>query len=210
MHTPLSHPISSIPLIGITGGIGSGKSTLAAELVRRGYPVYDSDKQAKHIIVHNPAVRSQIELLFGSEVFEGDRYLTSLVSQRVFANPSLLHRLNAVVHPAVRFDLQEWQRRMEGQSLCFVESAILYSSGLADLCDHVVLVTAPDEVRIDRVLRRDYNNLSTPENLRRIHLRIDAQQSEWQMADNAICVNNDGTKKISTLVDELLKSIKID
>ena len=88
-------------LIGITGGIGSGKSTVARELAAMGYPVYSTDSEAKRIIVSNPMVRSQIELLFGSDVYDGDVYLTEKVSNKVFRHPDLLAKLNEIVHPAV-------------------------------------------------------------------------------------------------------------
>ena len=95
-------------LIGLTGGIGSGKSTIASAVEALGYPVYNTDREAKRIIVHNPAVRSQVETLFGSDVFDGDTYLTARVAEQVFNDPALLARLNAIVHPAVGFDLRHW------------------------------------------------------------------------------------------------------
>ena len=75
-------------LIGITGGIGSGKSTIAQVLRRLGYAVYDTDSEAKRIIVENPMVRSQVEMLFGSQVFEGNVYLTQVVAKQVFHHPA--------------------------------------------------------------------------------------------------------------------------
>ena len=81
-------------LVGLTGGIGSGKTTIARALEQRGYPVYYTDREAKRIIRENPMVRSGIESLFGSEVFEGDRYHTELVARQVFAHPELLERVH--------------------------------------------------------------------------------------------------------------------
>ena len=97
-------------LIGITGGIGSGKSTIAQALLSRGYAVYDTDSEAKRIIVENPMVRSQVEMLFGSQVFEGNVYRTQLVAKQVFHHPDLLAQLNSIVHPAVAFHLKQWAR----------------------------------------------------------------------------------------------------
>lgn len=184
-------------LIGITGGIGSGKSTIAAELVRRSYPVYDTDLEAKRIIVHNPAVRSQVETLFGSDIFDDDTYLTDKVAALVFANSDLRLRLNAIVHPAVKFDLEHWQK---GKNVCFVESAILYESGLQALCDKVVYINAPEEVRIARTIARDHSN---PD---RVRARIQAQKDDARrLAD--IVIINDGTRSIAELADRLLASI---
>ncbi|MBO4666207.1 MAG: dephospho-CoA kinase [Paludibacteraceae bacterium] len=184
-------------LVGLTGGIGSGKSTIAAALVKRGYAVYDTDREAKRIIVHNPAVRSQVETLFGSEVFDGDTYLTQRVAQQVFADSTLLQRLNAIVHPAVRFDLEHWAKE---KKLCFVESAILCESGLQELCQKVVYIDAPEELRLARTVSRDG---STPEQVR---ARIQAQKNDArQLAD--IVLNNDGSSTIDQLVTELISQL---
>lgn len=141
-------------LIGLTGGIGSGKSTVAQGLQALGYPTYDSDKAAQRIIRYNLAVRSQIELLFGSDIFVNGEYDKARVAQLVFANPKLLSQLNNIVHPAVAADLRQWSR---GQSalFCFVESALLFESGLDKLCKATICITAPEELRIHRTIQRD-------------------------------------------------------
>ena len=189
-------------LVGLTGGIGSGKSTIAAELSRRGFPVYDTDCEAKRIIVHNPAVRSQVETLFGSDVFDGDTYLTAKVAAQVFANPDLLHRLNAIVHPAVMFELRHWAK---DKTLCFVESAILYESGLSTLCDKIVYIDAPEAIRLARTVARDH--CTTEQAQSRIH----AQQQRTQTAQSEkkpdIILLNDGSQTITALTDSLLRQI---
>lgn len=194
-------------LIGLTGGIGSGKSTLAAELARRGYPVYSSDTEAKRIIVENPMVRSQIELLFGSEVYEGDRYCTERVAKVVFRHPDMLERLNAIVHPAVAFDMQQWAKHQEAK-YCFVESAILYESGLDKFCDKVVCVTAPEEVRVERTLARDYTTPYTETDRKAVWARIHSQMSDDERAQRAdIVVENDGTTPIADLAEQVLHQL---
>ena len=95
-------------IIGITGGIGSGKSTIAEQLREMGYAVYDTDSEAKRLIVEDAGVREEIEQLFGKEVYKDGVYQTALVAQRVFADQSLLARLNAIVHPAVKADILRW------------------------------------------------------------------------------------------------------
>lgn len=194
-------------LIGLTGGIGSGKSTLAAELVRRGYPVYCSDLEAKRIVVENPMVRSQIELLFGSEVYEGDHYCTERVSKVVFRHPDMLERLNAIVHPAVAYDLRQWVKRQDAK-YCFVESAILYESGLDKDCDKVVCVVAPEEVRVERTLLRDYNGSHLEKDRVAVWARIHAQMSDEERAQRAdIVVKNNGTTPIVDLAEQVLRSL---
>ena len=95
-------------LIGITGGIGSGKSTITKQLCKMGYAVYDTDSEAKRLIVEDITVRQQIEQLLGKEVYADGVYQTALVAQRVFADKSLLAQLNAIVHPTVKADILRW------------------------------------------------------------------------------------------------------
>ena len=207
-------------LVGLTGGIGSGKSTIARELRARGYAVYDTDTEAKHLIVSNPLVRSQVEYLLGSDVFDGDTYLTRLVAKQIFHHPDLRLRLNAIVHPAVAFHLRRWAQE-QGERPCFVESAILFESGLDALCDRIVIVDAPEEIRIRRVLMRDYRGDSSPANIAQIRQRI-AAQSPAQTAPSPdrnaspsahrrdiplLTLVNDGTTPVPRLVDTLLSSI---
>ena len=184
-------------LVGLTGGIGSGKSTIAGEIAARGYAVYNTDREAKRIIVHNPAVRSQVETLFGSEVFDGDTYLTDRVAEQVFADKSLLDKLNHIVHPAVTFDLRHWAK--EQTKTCFVESALLFSSGLNKLCDKTVWIDAPEEVRIARTIARDHSDIN------KVRARVRAQRDDSGLAD--IILVNDGTKKVAQLVDDLFLHI---
>lgn len=188
-------------LIGLTGGIGCGKSTIAAELHNMGYPIYDTDSRAKQIIITNPMVRSQVELLFGSEVLDGDVYHTELVAKQVFHHPELLERLNRIVHPAVAFDVQEWAR-MEikdhpDQPVCFVESAILFESGLNKVCDHVIAITAPEELRIQRTIARDHTDIN------KVRARIRAQETALDISRADYIVNNDGTTPVPTLCTQI-------
>ena len=188
-------------IIGLTGGIGSGKSTIGAGLRSLGYPVYETDQQAKRIIISNPMVRSQVELLFGSEVLDGDIYHTELVAKQVFHHPDLLERLNRIVHPAVAFDVQEWARmqveKHPEQPVCFVESAILFESGLDRLCDKVIAVTAPEELRIQRTIARDHIDIN------KVRARIRAQETAVDIAHADYLVNNDGTTPVATLCTQI-------
>ena len=95
-------------IIGLTGGIGSGKSTIARTLREMGFAVYDTDSEAKRLIVEDVQVHEQIEQLFGKEVYKDGVYQTALVAQRVFADRSLLSQLNTIVHPAVKADITRW------------------------------------------------------------------------------------------------------
>lgn len=180
-------------IIGITGGIGSGKSTIAKQLRKMGYAVYDTDSEAKRLIMEDAGVREEIEQLFGKEVYQDGVYQTALVAQRVFADRSLLTQLNAIVHPAVKADILRWAENMNHPTLCFVECAILYQAGFDTLCDKVVVVTAPEEVRLQRVMKRDCTTIE------KVRARMRAQEVEKDIERADLIVNNDGKTEITAI-----------
>lgn len=186
-------------LIGLTGGIGSGKSTIAFAIRAAGYPVYDSDAEAKRIIVENDKVRKAISTLLGDDVYEGNVYRADLVSQRVFSNSDLLVALNQIVHPAVVEDLKIWA---SNKPVSFVESAILYESGLDGLCDYIVGVIASKAIRIVRTMQRD--GLCEA----RVKERMQAQMSNCQLRARVdFVVENNGKNSVDELVRKIIKKI---
>jgi dephospho-CoA kinase len=188
-------------IIGITGGIGSGKSVISKELRRMGYEVYDTDSEAKRLIVENVQVRRNIENLLGKEVYKDNVYQTQIVASKVFANKSLLVQLNAIVHPAVREDILSRTQDFINNttSLYFIECAILYTAHLDDICDKVVAITAPEAIRLERTIARD----SSDKDKVRARMRMQDVEHDIQRAD--IIINNDGSTPISTLCKELLE-----
>ena len=211
-------------IIGITGGIGSGKSVIAKQLRQMGYEVYDTDSEAKRLIVEDAHVREQITALFGPEAYKDGVYQTAFVAQQVFnansqlpianspsPNP-LLARLNAIVHPAVRQDILRKFRSSEGSDaakllfrgsevLFFIECAILYTAHLDQLCDKVVVVTAPEEVRLARTIARDHSDID------KVRARMRAQNVELDLRRADIIINNDGTTPIPILCEQILKEL---
>ena len=210
-------------IIGITGGIGSGKSTIARALAARGYAVYDCDREAKRIIAENKDVQQQIIALLGPEAFVNGVYNTSYVAQRVFREPELLERLNLIVHPAVKADIIR-HSPLSGSAasplinppFLFLESAILYEAGLDELCDKIIVVDAPEDIRIARTIARDYHGDSSPENINKVRARIKAQgglsiqHSEVSIQDSEVrlIVNNDGKTSVAELADEIQNWLK--
>lgn len=183
-------------LIGITGGIGSGKSTICRALAAAGYPVYDTDREAKRIIVEDEEVRQKMVALFGPDIYDEDVYFTDRVAAQVFVDPEKLAALNAIVHPAVVADVRRWANG----EMAFVESAILYSSGLAELCDKVVWVDAPEEVRIARTMKRDGTDIN------KVRARIRAQRDDRNRAD--LVLNNDGHTPVTQLLLTIVNDIE--
>ena len=195
-------------MIGLTGGIGSGKSTIAKELAQRGFTVYDCDAEAKRIIAEDKDVQAAIIKLLGEEAFTLDsplstlHYNTAYVAQRVFAEPELLEALNKIVHPAVARDILHQQPD-------FVESAILFESGLDTLCDKIIIVEAPEEVRIARTIARDYQGHATQENIDKVQARIRAQKkspaSTEVLQGRIYTVMNDGSSVLSSIIDRVCR-----
>lgn len=185
-------------IIGITGGIGSGKSTIARELAKRGYTVYDCDREAKRIIAENLKVQQKIIALLGEEAFVNGQYNTAYVAKRVFAEPDLLEGLNNIVHPEVALDIL-------AQKPDFIESAILYESGMNALCEKIVLVDAPEDIRIARTIARDYHGEATPENINKVRARIHAQ-GEYAIHTPlpVLHLNNDGSVPVEAMADDVI------
>ncbi len=181
--------------IGITGGIGSGKSVVSHLLRIMGYPVYDSDTEARRLMQSSPEIRQRLSARFGDDIYIGEILNRPLLAKRAFGNPEQMARLNAIVHPVVLDDFVRWSER-HSASLCFVESAIMYESGFDRLVDEVWAVTAPEALRIKRVMRR--NGLSE----RAIRERMAAQMSEPERLKRAtrVLVNDEETSVIQSLV----------
>lgn len=141
-------------LTAITGGIGSGKSVVSDILRVMGYPVYDCDSEAKFIMDGNDDIKNALKEHVSPQAVNSDGSLNRKeISRVVFSDPASLAFLNAIVHGAVLDDLRRW---CAGQSCghLFVETAILYQSGLDRLVGDVIEVTAPDDLRILRVMKR--------------------------------------------------------
>lgn len=197
-------------LIGITGGIGSGKSTIARALKARGFTVYDCDHEAKRIIAGNKEVQQKIIALLGPESFVHDTlspctYNTVYVAKRVFADPSLLNQLNSIIHPAVKQDIQQFSINHSQISIIFIESAILFEAGLDSLCDKIILVEAPEEVRISRTIARDYHGNASSANINKVRARIHAQETSIPSYSvlPTMTVQNDGSISIEEIVEKI-------
>lgn len=141
-------------LVGLTGGIGSGKSTVAQMFRDLGVPVYDSDKEAKSLMVNAPALKSAIIDLLGDNAYTGKTLNRSYIAELVFKDSGLLQKLNKIVHPAVRQHFLKWANE---QSAPYViqETALIFENGVQDNYSATILVTAPLEMRLKRVMERD-------------------------------------------------------
>ncbi len=187
--------------IGITGGIGCGKSYVCRRMEALfAIPVYDCDSRAKELMHNDVAIRKGLIALCGEAVYDAAGTLDrAALAARIFADPAMLAQVNALVHPRVEADFLAWAERQRG-GVVALESAILFSSGLSRAMDCVIRVTAPEEVRIGRVLSRD--NCSREQVLARMR----NQQAEDGAADFLIV--NDGVADVDEQLVRIINNYK--
>lgn len=152
-----------IATVGLTGGIGSGKTTIANLFALHfSIPIYIADTKAKELVANNKQLQQEIVALLGKEAFVEGRYNTAFVAQEVFSNKEKLDKLNAIIHPYVQQDFLQWKQSQQA-SYVIKEAAILFESGSYRDCDFIIMVTAPLEERIKRVMLRDKIDRETVE-----------------------------------------------
>ena len=181
--------------IGLTGGIGSGKSTVAQIFMDLGVAVYNSDTRAKGLMETSETLKKAIQKLLGEEAYVGQRLNKTYISNRIFNDKTLLEQLNAIVHPAVRTDFLAWAEQPK-MPYVIQEAAIIFEIGSQNFYDQVILVTAPENIRIKRIMERD--RLSTEES---IQARMRNQWSDSKKAAIAnYCIENVNLKKTKNQV----------
>ena len=143
--------------VGVTGGIGSGKTMVCSIFSTLGIPVYNSDIRAKQIMTEHATVVEKLKFAFGSSVYTEEGTLNrKYLSDIVFNNKSKLETLNQIVHPAVYEDLIQWYAAHLDKSYVVQESALVFETGSYKLLDKTILVTADEDIRIARVMKRDH------------------------------------------------------
>jgi dephospho-CoA kinase len=142
-------------IIGITGGIGSGKTTVCGIFAELGIPVYYADDRAKAVMVEDAELMASIVDAFGAEAYQDGKLNRPFLAQQVFSSEEKLARLNSLVHPAVARDFMRWVVAHEKSQYVIKEAAILFESGAYKAVQETVLVTAPEDLRIQRVVQRD-------------------------------------------------------
>lgn len=187
---------------GITGGIGSGKSYVCQLLAERGIEVYDCDSAAKRLMRESEEIRQQLSALIGPSTYRQviddrgqERWVLNkaAVAQFLLSSEANAHAIDAIVHPAVFRDFEE-------SGMLWMESAIMFESGINRLVDRIAVVTAPEDVRIDRIIKRDG---ITAEKAREWISRQWPQDEVCKRADFEII--NDGQHDLSQQIEKLLR-----
>lgn len=190
------HPL----IIGLTGNIGSGKSTVARLLRAWGYPVLDADELAKRARENK---KEELKRLF-PEAFREGKLDTRALGQLVFSDPERLRLLEALLHPEIRRLLEEELRGLKGERVVFLEIPLLFEKGWEDRLDGVLVVTAPLELRLERVMAR--SGLSREEVL----AREQAQMPEAEKARRAdwILENRGSLEELEENLRAILRAIE--
>ena len=187
--------------VGVTGGIGSGKTTVCKIFEQLNIPVYYADSEAKRLMTFNKELKSQIKSLLGKEAYYGNGRLNrEYVASIVFSDKEKLTQLNHIVHPAVRKDALKWSNSQKSK-YTLQEAALLVENGSYKQLDYLIVVTAPVEMRIKRVLKRDKSNFD------QVKRRIDNQLSEKEKKKVAdFIIDNSGQ---ASLIHQILKIHRI-
>ena len=184
--------------IGITGGIGSGKTTVAKAFEQLGIPVYHSDYWAKEIMNTEPLVKQRLIELFGKDIYDTEGIADrKKIAEIVFNDGNKLNDLNSVIHPAVWLHGENWLKQHADKPYILKEAAILFESGGNKSVDKVIMVTAPKELRIQRVINRD--NATSEEVKARMSNQWD-DEKKIALSDFVI-VNDDKTLVIPQVLE---------
>ena len=184
--------------IGLTGGIGSGKSTVAEIFRHLGIPVFNSDEEARKLQDENVEVKKAIAKIFGETIYVNGKLNREKVASIVFADKKKLEELNAIVHPAVAKAFELFCTQHKNSPFVLKEAAILFEIGAEKLLDGMIVVAAPDELRILRVMDRDGS--SREDVLKRMKNQL-PQEDKVKKADYLIV--NDGKQMLIPQVLEI-------
>lgn len=192
--------------IGITGGIGSGKSVIARIFTALGYKVYDCDSAASRLMLCDEGLKTALVRLLGNETYTADGRLNKKwLAQVLFNEPSKRQSINETVHPVVIKDFLDWCERHSSERLLFVESAILVESGLINHVDKSIMVSAPVEERVGRILKRD--KMTYDEAMARIGSQLDDAEKS-KLCD--FIVDNSTQSRVLPQIMRILKSVAAD
>ena len=188
--------------IGLTGGIGSGKSIVCDIIKIIGYPVFNSDDEAKLLMTNNNSVVQQVKSVFGEEAYDGNSLNRTFLAKKIFNDENLKSELNKIVHPAVRSAFDSWAEQQK-KSLVFNEAAILFETGAYKSFDYTILLTAPKDIRVSRVTNRDNTTIEE------VQQRMNNQwEDDVKKALATYVINNDNTTLVTPQVLSMLEYLE--
>lgn len=187
--------------IGLSGGIGSGKSYVAEILEKMGFSVYYSDARAKTLTDTHPHIKSELIKRFGTSIYEDGVLNRKALASLIFDSEEYRLFVNNLIHPIVRADFDAWCAQQHS-SLVFNEAAILFETGAYRQFDATVLVIAPIDIRLQRIMKRDRCTLEQAE------ARINSQWSDEQKIPLATySIRNDGVQPLLVQLEGIERSL---
>ena len=191
--------------IAITGGIGSGKSYISNILQEYGIPVYNTDDEAKRLMVSDEGIRRDLIALLGEEVYVEGTLNKSLLASYLFADAENAARINGIVHPRVKLDFCRWLEQHTDKEIVGMECAILFEAGFDDAVDAVVMVYAPEALRVERAMKRDHATEA------QIRARIAAQLDDEEKRKRAdYVIYTDGSIPLDSQLSTLIAQLKLE
>jgi len=182
-------------IVGITGGIGSGKTFICKKFKDMGVPVYNADERAKFLMENDEVLKQQLINHFGEEIYINSKLNKTLLANKIFNNKNELAFINSVVHPAVEKDVERWKEENKNFPYLIKEAALLFENGSYKKLDKTILVFAPEDERILRVMQRDNTSKE------KVMSRIKNQMSDLDKMENAdFIINNNGKNEIDKIV----------
>ena len=191
--------------IAITGGIGSGKSYISNILQEYGIPIYNTDDEAKRLMVSDEGIRHDLIALLGEEVYVEGTLNKSLLASYLFADAENAARINGIVHPRVKLDFCRWLEQHTDKEIVGMECAILFEAGFDDAVDSVVMVYAPEALRVERAMKRDHATES------QIRARMAAQMNDEEKRKRAdYVIYTDGSIPLDFQLSTLITQLKLE
>jgi dephospho-CoA kinase len=190
-------------IVCITGGIGSGKTIVAKIFEVLGYPVYYSDERAK-AMYYLPDIKQKVIDYLGDNAYTPDGQINKpYIAQKIFSDNDLLQKINTLIHTAVHKDFEEFKKKHSNAPIIFKESALIFEANIQSTCDKIILVTAPEKLKIERIKKRD--NLDEQSILQRM-------QKQWSDDKKIVLsdyvIMNDETEPLLPKVLKILEEIK--
>ena len=189
-------------IVGLTGGIGSGKTSILNLFKKNNIKCFNSDLIAKDLMEND--LKDKIKILFGSEIYLKGKLNRKKISDIVFNNREKLSLLNSTVHPEVRKKFKNFIKTNEKDKILVCETALLFETGFYKKCDFTILVIAPFQKRIERIIQRD--NLLESEIIKRMEHQW-SDKKKANLSDHII--NNDNWKDTLLQFDNLFKKLNL-
>jgi dephospho-CoA kinase len=192
-------------IVGLTGGIGSGKTTVASMFADLGVPIYIADDEAKKLMKSSKVIKRKLVNLFGDRAYLNGALNKPFIANAIFNNKELLEKMNAIIHPKVASHFSKWKLKQNSPYI-IKEAAILFENNTYKSFDFIITVTAPEEIRIKRLLQRDNSSL------KRIK---DIMKNQWTDAEkikhsNFVIVNNtidDTERQVVKIHKQIMESL---